>query len=85
MNKLEEINEQLAEMEENAITADGFDDAILGIETSIFTNTQWLGSRENPYARIKTKATVLPITPSKVNIFTKTYYLNVSVLYQYCI
>ena len=35
MNKLEEINEQLAEMEESAKTADGFDDAILGIETSM--------------------------------------------------
>jgi len=35
MSKLEEINEQLAEMEETALTADGFDDAILGIETSM--------------------------------------------------
>ena len=33
MNKLEAINEQLAEMEESALTANGFDNAILGIVT----------------------------------------------------
>jgi len=35
MNKLEEINNQLEIMEESALTADGFEDAILGIETSM--------------------------------------------------
>ncbi len=33
MNKLEAINEQLAEMDVSAKTADGFDNAILGIVT----------------------------------------------------
>ena len=33
MDKRAEINEQLAEMEETALTADGFDDAILGLVT----------------------------------------------------
>ena len=31
MNRLEEINTHLVEMEESALTADGFDNAILGI------------------------------------------------------
>ena len=31
MNKLEEIGTHLADMEESALTADGFDNAILGI------------------------------------------------------
>ena len=31
MNRLEEIGAHLADMEESALTADGFDDAIIGI------------------------------------------------------